>query len=257
MQDKKISFLSRIVYKTIEFFAKIRYRKTKIINRELLEEKNTIIIANHTQLNGPIISQLYLPEDCYIWANGQMFTPREVPSYAMEDFFPYKRGWTRPFYKIASYLLAPLMPCMMENARAIPVYHDVRMASTLKKTIRLLTKGKNIVIFPENHEMRNNIVNMFRDQFVDVAKIYFRRTGEKIRFLPMYIAPTLDCCKIGEAIYYNPDSDIESERHRISEHLANEITRIGRSLPEHTVIPFDNISNSRYISNKAVDALPK
>ncbi len=257
MYDKKTSFLSKTVYKIFELSARIRYRRTKIVNSEAMQEKNTIIIANHAQLNGPIMSHLFLPENYYIWANGQMFEMAEVPSYAMDDFFPYKRGWSRPFYKIASYLLAPLMPCIMENSRTVPVYHDARMASTVKRTIRLLAKGNNIVIFPEKHEKRNSIINMFRDQFVDIARLYYRRTGELIRFQPMYIAPTLNCCYMGDPICYNPNSDIESERCRISEYLAGEITKIGRSLPEHTVVPFDNISRKEYISNKETEMLKK
>ena len=256
MSDKKTSLFSKAVFGIFSFFAKIKYRRVKIHNASLLDEENTIVIANHAQLNGPIIAQLHLDERYHIWANWQMFFLREVPSYTMRDFFPYKSGWTRPFYKIASYLLAPLMPCMMKNARAVPVYHDVRMASTVKNTLRLLSEGRGIVIFPEKHERHNNILNAFESQFVNLAKVYYRRTGERIRFLPMYIAPDLDGCYFGDAVYYDPDSDIEAERQRISAHLSGEITRVARELPLHTVIPFDNISSRRYLSNKDTDKLP-
>ena len=256
MQSKKTSLPSRVVFKTFNFTGKIAYRKTKIIGIENIPAENTVIVANHAQLNGPIIAQLFMPENCYIWANGQMFDPRDVPSYAMEDFFPFKNKVQRPIFRVASYILAPLMPCIIKNARAIPVYHDARIVSTFKRTIKMLSEGRNILIFPECHEKCNNIINRFRDNFVDVARLYYKRTGSLLKFVPMYIAPNLHRCYFGREIDYNPLSEAVEERHRITEHLASEITRLGRSLPEHTVIPFDNISSKKYISNKAFDSLP-
>lgn len=256
MQNKKTSLLSKAIFRIFRFFAKIAYRKTKIIGIENIPSSNTVIVANHAQLNGPIIAELFMPEDCYIWANGQMVNFREVPSYAMEDFFPFKKGLQRPVFKLASYILAPLLPCIINNARVIPVYHDARIASTFRTTVKMLSKGKNILIFPECHEKCNNIINCLRDNFVDVARLYYKRTGIALRFVPMYISPELDRCYFGEGINYDPSSDAVGERHRITEHLAAEITRIGRSLPEHTVVPFDNISRKKYISNKAFDSIP-
>lgn len=250
MQKKRTSLPSKFVFKILKFFVSIKYRKIKIDGLEDLPECDTIIVANHAQLNGPIIAELFMPENCYIWANGQMTDFREVPSYAMEDFFPYKKGWKRVFYKIASYLMAPLLPCIIKNARAIPVYHDIRLASTIKNTIRKLSAGKIILIFPEKHEKRNNIINQFREHFVDVARIYHRRTGKTISFIPMYIAPKLNYCCFGKKILFDPNADISFERHRITEFLEEEITSLGRSMPDHIVIPFDNISRGQYVSNK-------
>lgn len=256
MGAKKASLPSKILFKTLKFFAKIKYRNMEIVGIEKIQKPGTIIVANHAQLNGPIIAELFMPENCYIWANGQMTDFKEVPSYAMEDFFPYKKGWRRIFFKIASYLMAPILPCIMKNARAIPVYHDIRLAATIKNTVKKLSLGNNILIFPEKHEKQNNIVNQFREHFVDVARIYHKRTGKSLRFVPMYIAPKLDVCLFGDEIVFNPNEEIAIERHKICQHLTEEITRIGRKMPNHTVIPFDNISRKDYISNKDVNQVP-
>lgn len=221
-----------------------------------MPERNTIIVANHAQLNGPIIAELFMPDNCFIWANGQMFSAKDVPDYAMADFFPFKSRWMRPIYRLASYLLAPIMPCMMENSRAIPVYRDARIVSTFRTTIRLLNEGKSILIFPECHKKLNNIINEMQENFVDAAKLYYKRTGIELDFLPMYIAPDMNKVFIGHAIKFDSSRDISKERHRIVSYLAESITEMGRSLPEHTVIPFDNISRNEYISNKSFDLLP-
>ena len=254
---RKSSVISRVVFRIFKFFARLFYKKTEIIGLDKAHTNDVIFVANHAQLNGPIIGELFMPENCYIWANGQMVRAREVPKYAMEDFFPYKRGLTRPFYKLASYLLAPLLPCIINNARAIPVFRDARIVSTLKNTVRHLSEGNTILIFPECHEKRNNIVNEFQKNFVEVARLYHRRFKRTISFVPMYIAPDLGKVYVGEGISFDPLSDPSCEKERIVNYLMSSITAMGRSLPEHTVVPFDNISRKQYITNKNVDALPE
>lgn len=244
------------IYKICRFFAEAVYRGTRIEGVEKLKEKNTIIVANHAQLNGPMIGELFLPEDCYIWANGQMFKRGEVADYAMEDFFPYKKRWLRPLCRLASHLLSFLLPSIMSGARAIPVYRDARIVSTFKTTMKHLKDGDNILIFPECHERDNNILNKFQENFIDIARLYHRRCGVELNFLPMYIAPEMKLSVIGEGIRYNSENEPEAERHRISSYLSSEITRMGRELPSHTVIPFDNLNRKQYITNKDVDCLP-
>lgn len=256
MKEKKIRPTSRAIYKIFRFFAEIVFRGTKVERVEKIQKKGKIIVANHAQLRGPFIGELFLPENCYIWANGQMFHKKEVPDYAMEDFFPYKPKWMQPICRLASNIMAYLIPPIMENARAIPVYRDARIASTFRKSLKLLVEGKNILIFPECHEKNNNIVNRFQQNFVDIARLYNRRTGEDLAFVPMYIAPDLKRTFVGNEVMYDSAADPEMERERICQYLSDEITKMARELPVHIVIPFDNLRKKQYITNKDVDKLP-
>lgn len=253
---KKTSLPSKIIFKTLIFFAKIFYKKTEIVGIERLLGGNKIIVSNHAQLNGPIIGELFMPENCYIWANGQMVRCREVHKYAMNDFFSYKSQRIQPIYNFASYLLAFLLPCVINNARTIPVYRDARIVSTFRATIKHLENGDSILIFPEKHEKYNNIVNKFQENFIDVARLYYKKTGIELTFLPMYVAPNMSKAYIGEGIRFDSNKSIGEERERISTYLSDEITKIGRSLPRHTVVPFDNISRKQYITNKDTDRIP-
>lgn len=252
----KTSRVFKIFYKTLYFFASIKYHGTTILNEKKLSKRDIVIVSNHAQLNGPIIGEILLPKNCFIWANGQMFKKEDVAEYAMEDFFPYKSKWLRPIYKLAAKMLSYLLPGIMANARAVPVYRDMRIVSTFRESVRLLEGGNSLLIFPECHQPNNNIINKLQTNFVDVARFYYRRTGRELTFLPMYISPTLKLCTIGEGIKYNSKGDIELERERITDYLDLEITRLGRSLPKHTVIPFDNISSKEYITNKEDELTP-
>jgi hypothetical protein len=65
----------------------------------------------------------------------------------------------------------------------------------------------------------------------------------------MYIAPKLKKMYLGKPVRFSPDKPLEEERIRICNYLMEEITSIARSLPEHTVIPYQNIPRKKYPKN--------
>ena len=256
MKKKNISCFSKITFKCIRWLIRTFYGKTEIIGLENLPPQHTILVANHTQMNGPIIGELFLPSNCYIWCAGQMMDIKEVPAYAFDDFWSQKPKWTHPFFRVLSYLIAPLASCIFNNARTLAVYHDSRVLSTFKESITMLQEGKNLLIFTEKDEKLNNILYQFQDRFIDLAKLYYRKTGVELTFVPMYTAPSLHKAYIGQGITYNSTNNIADERSRIINYLIDEITRIARDLPEHTVIPYRNIPKKYYLSNKAITEVP-
>lgn len=253
MEKKKTSLLFKIIKKTIRLF----YGKMKIEGKENLPKENAIIVANHSQLNGPIAGELFMPDNCYIWCAGQMMDFKEVPRYAFSDFWSQKPKWTHPFYKVLSYLIAPFAVCIFNNARTIAVHRDMRIMSTFKESIKMLKNHCNILIFPEKDEKHNNILYQFQENFVDVAKLYHKKTGIELTFVPLYIAPKLKTMYIGKGICFNSENSIEEERTRICAYLSEEITKIARDLPEHTVVPYRNIPKKYYLTNKDITEVPK
>ena len=75
---------------------------------------------------------------------------KDVPEYAFRDFWSQKPKWTHPGYKLLSHIIAPIAVCVFNNARTIGVYHDTRILSTFKNTVKKLQEGKSVVIFPEH-----------------------------------------------------------------------------------------------------------
>ena len=91
--------------------------------------------------------------------------------------------------------------------------------------------------------------NEFQDKFIDIAKLYYKKTGRALSFVPMYIAPKLKKLCLGKPIRFNPEETIENERRRICNYLVDEITALAERLPEHTVIPYRNFPKKLYPSN--------
>ena len=181
MEEKKTSLLYKIIKGLVWFF----YPKLKVVGAENLPKEGAIFVGNHTQMNGPIAAELYCPGKHYTWCAGQMMELKEVPEYAFQDFWSQKPKWTHPWYKLLSYMIAPLSVCVFNNALTIPVYRDNRLIKTFKQTISALQDGANVIIFPECYEPHNHIVHQFQVKFVDVAKLYYDRTGTELFFVPL------------------------------------------------------------------------
>ncbi|MBQ7108723.1 MAG: hypothetical protein IJN95_06495 [Clostridia bacterium] len=242
------------LFRAIKYLVRLFYPKTEVVGLEHIPDEPVIIVGNHTQLHGPIACELYFPDNYYTWCAGQMMKLKEVPRYAYTDFWSQKSKITRPLFKLASYIIAPLSVVVFNNARTIAVYKDNRILSTFRESIAKLQSGNSIVIFPEQDKRYNNIIYDFQEGFVDVARLYYKRTGKELLFAPLYIAPKLKKMYLGKPIKFSADTPIEKERRRICDYLMQEITDIACSLPEHTVIPYRNIPKKHYPTNSKMEA---
>lgn len=243
IKKRKDYFLYRIIKGLVRLFSP----KMELTGN--LPDGPAIIVANHTQMYGPIACELYYPGNRYTWCAGQMMKWKEVPAYAFQDFWSQKPKWTHSLYKLLSCLITPVSVCVFNNADTIAVYHDSRIISTFKKTVSALCDGAQVVIFPEHDVKHNHIVYDFQDKFIDIARLYYKKTGKQLPFVPMYIAPNLGKMCLGEPTVFDPNTSMDTERRRICDYLMDQITRIACAQPAHTVVPYRNIPKKDYPSN--------
>lgn len=239
------------VYKVVRWLVWVFYPKTEVVGLENLPEEPVLVVGNHAQMHGPITGELYFPGKRKIWCAGQMMHLKEVPAYAYQDFWAQKKKGVRWFYRLLSYIVAPLSVCIFNNANTIGVYHDARAISTFKNTVKCLMQGENVIIFPEHGIEYNHIVNDFQEKFVDVARLYYKKTGKEMAFVPMYLAPALKKIYLCEPIRFCADNPIDVERQRICELLKERITEKALSLPKHKIVPYANVGRRKYPTNIA------
>lgn len=239
-----------LMYRILRFFIDLFFPKMKVEGLENLPPEPCILVGNHSQMHGPLASELRLRFPHETWCAGEMMSWKEVPGYAFTDFWSFKPRWTHPFYRLLSRLITPLAVCLFNNAHTIPVYHDVRLRSTYRLSVQAMAEGESLVIFPEKNEKRNHILYAFQDKFVDTARFYCKKTGQSPDFVPMYVAPALKTVYIGRPTRFDPAAPIEAERARICAYLAEEITAMAEALPPHTVVPYRNIRKRDYPKNR-------
>ena len=250
MKEKITAF----VYRIIRFFIWLFYPEIQVHGTENLPEVPFIAVGNHAKMNGPISCELYFPVEHSTWTAGEMMHLKEVPDYSYRDFWGGKPKYVKWIFRIASYLIAPLAVCIFNNAKCIGVYHDTRLINTFRNTVRKLEDGTSVVIFPEHNVPYNDLVWEFQDRFIDVARMYYRKTGKDICFVPMYTAPRLKSLYFGKPVQFDHTAPRVQERERICKAMMDGVTEIARSLPEHTVVPYPNMPSRYYPTNKETRA---
>ena len=239
-----------IVYRFLANIVKLFYKKREFIGIENLPNEPTVIVGNHAQIHGPLACELYFPTKKRIWCIGNMMHLKEVPSYAYEDFWSMKPKWIRWFFKIVSYLIAPFSVFVFKNADVIGVYKDARLIHTYRESMDYINEGNNIIIFPENRNEYNEIINEFQDKYIDLAKLYYSKYKICLSFTPMYNAARIKKIVIGKPIYYDPSIIIEEQRKIINDYLKEQITILAKQLPKHRVVPYINVSKRKEKYNK-------
>lgn len=239
-----------IVYRFLANIVRFFYRKKEFVGVENLPSEPSLIIGNHAQIHGPLACELYFPKKKKIWCIGNMMHLKEVPSYAYEDFWSMKPKWIRWLFKIVSYLIAPICAFALKNADTIGVYKDARLIHTYRESMDCLNEGNHVIIFPENRDEYNEIVNDFQDKYIDLARLYYNKYKISLAFVPMYNAARIKKIVIGKPVYYDPKIDIEEQRKIINDYLKNEITLMAKELPKHKVVPYVNVSKRQEKYNK-------
>ena len=243
---KKKSLLFRLIWNT----GKACMKGYTVLGSENVPDVPSVVVSNHCQLYGPLVIQYYTERPTTAWCTHQVTELKEVPKYAYTDFWAHKPKCIRWFFRIMSYVVAPVAVFVFKYADIIPVYKDIRILKTFKQSISKLEEGQNLHVFPECSNPGNNIVNEFQERFIDLAKFYYSRTKIKLSFVPMYVAPKIKTIIYGKPIEYNPDSNPGEERTQICRYLFDQITEVAKSLPKHKVVPYLNIKKKDYPDSK-------
>jgi len=238
-----------ILFKIIKGTIRIFYRKREMVGRENIPSEPCLLIGNHAKSHGPLTCELFMP-DARVWCIGEMLSLKEAPKYMFQDFWANKPKWSHPIYKFCAYFMAPIVTYVFKNVHPVPVYKDMRIVRTFKGTVDRLEQGKNVLIFPEHHVRYNEIVNEFQENFVDVARVYYKKHGKALSFVPVYNAVSLKKVVFGKPIVFQPDKPIEQQRKEICDYVKKEITSLAKDLPAHKVVPYDNLPRRKYRLSK-------
>ena len=237
------------IYYVVRWLVWLFSPKFRIVGQENLPEGACVIVGNHCHAYGPIAAEIYTPGLHYTWCTGEMMERGEVADYAFRDFWSMKPKWTLWFFRLLSHAIVPLSLLVFRNACTIPVYHDSRILTTFRQTGQRLAEGARITIFPETYTPHNNIVYQFQDRFLDLARMYRKKSGRDLPFVPMYLAPKLKTVYYGKPIYFDADAPLDAERQRVCRALMDAVTDMALALPRHKVVPYPNVSARHFHYN--------
>ena len=240
----------RIIKGTIRLF----YPRFTCEGVELIPEEPVIFVGNHSQMDGPIAGEFYMPVPRKTWCASQMMERKEVAAYAFQDFWAQNPKWTHWFYKGLARAIVPLSVLLFNHAETIPVYRDNRVLSTFRATIQALESGVSVLIFPEKDGEHDNILYPFQDHFIDAARLWYKRSGKALRFVPLYVCRARKTLCFGEPVVFDPTAPLDAERARVCEALRDRIRSTARALPRHRVVPYRPMKKRLYPYNRPKEA---
>ena len=144
-----------------------------------------------------------------------------VPAYVRQDYWWKPGCWAESLLNVTlPYLAAAVMPPVLRSAPGIPVYHDQRVMLTMRQSIRHLTDGHNLIIFPEQPSGYKSHHTWINTGFLHVAPLYHKATGKALRFYPVHIDHRNHTFTIAKPVVYDPERTLEEQTEDIVNVLA-------------------------------------
>ena len=200
----------------------------KVLGREntaALEDGTMVLVCNHGELYGPIVTTLYIPISFRPWTISKMMDGDVIVRHIYENTI-LRQKWLPDALKLPlTKLISPICIWAFKSLEAIPVYrgNPRELMKTFRLTIEAMQAGDNILLFPERDRpeqpgQRGYVlegVGELYTGFAMIAPAYYAKTHKRVVFLPIYASKQLRTLTIGKGVTYNPEAPATDEKMRI------------------------------------------
>ena len=233
LKDRIISLKERIVTRTTIAILRPfnRHRMVDLDHVKLDPDNPVVFLGNHAEIYGPIASALCFPVPVRFWViSKMMFKKKDVRAYLYENTFSKKTYLPIFVRKLLAWYLGWLSVNVMNALRAIAVYRDspMKLRQTLRESVEALEQGENLMIFPEHPEGKyvKGGISELSPGFVMLAEAWWKKTGKKMRMMPVFANREKRTFTFGEEIVYEPENGYAAEQERILEEAYLRLTEL-------------------------------
>lgn len=233
---RNISYTKAFPKRSMRFvaWAARRVYRHKPVNVPDVGEEPVVFVCNHNEVYGPIAANVFLPFDVASWVNHIMTEPKATKRATCEELRLLR--WPKWLAKPCAAVFTKIVASLIRARGCIPIYYDLRMMRTFKQSVAAMQAGRNLLIFPENpartgwEHYRKDDVAAFSDGFAAVARLYYKRTGRRLRFYAMYCdRGDREIRFDGEPVEYDPAREDGAERARIAAELYGKMKALCRN----------------------------
>lgn len=179
-----------------------------------------VFCPNHAGALGPVKVCVNFPqrEKLRPWINAGMMNAKEVPAYVRQDYW-WEPGsfWEPVLTRTLPYIAAALIPPVLRSVPGVPVYHDIRVIKTFRKSIGYLKQGDQLVIFPEQPDGHGSHSPTLNSGFLQIAPMAYRQLGLTLKFYPVYIDSKERVLRVGAPAIYDPEVPLAQQTPGIME----------------------------------------
>ena len=227
-----------IRYRAVTFIGRIMCPRSTVEFEAGEPEEPGVIVCNHAAMRGPIMITLYYGRPHKNWVITYALDREKTANFAFHDFFVGKGRRIKWPWRFLSWIVKLILPNVLEQADPIAVYHDGRVIGTFRESMKALGDGYDIVVFGESPERYSEYVNKMQQGIVDLAALYYRRTGKRLAFYPAYVEKKNRKIKIAPPILFDPDAPQTEQREAVCDRISSEIDRMAREMKPHRPVPF-------------------
>lgn len=218
------------------------FYRHKLVNADHIRQdsKNPIVfLSNHGEIYGPIVCSLFFPVPIRFWTiSSMMSSSREVRDYMYENTFSKKTFLPVFVRKGLAALLGWMSVNVMSQLESIAVYRDspMKLRETVRQSIEAMESGDNLLIFPESPDgkYQKGGIGEISPGFVMLAEAYWKKTGKRLRMMPVYADRKNRTITFGEEIRYIPENGYSAEQDRIVRETREQILRMSGYKEEET-----------------------
>lgn len=211
------------LFKTLRWIVRrVRPDKTTVWAEPFIDEP-CVFVCNHVGAMGPIdmVCQFPLRDKVHAWCNEGIMNRKTCPAYVRQDYWWEPGCRLEPLYNATlPYIAAAILPPVLKSAPTIPVYHDARVMTTMRQSMKALKAGKYLVIFPEQPSGFGEHHDWINTGWLNICTMYYRATGKALRLYPVHIDMKGRQFRIAKPIVFDVNRTVEEQKDEMSRILA-------------------------------------
>lgn len=183
----------------------------------------SVFCPNHAGAFGPIDMCVFFPlsDHCHPWLNAAVMDPKLVPAYVRQDYWWRPGCRLEPLYNATlPYLAAAVLPPILRSVPGVPVYHDMQVIKTFRKSIEYLRQGEHLIIFPQQPSGFQSHYQQLNRGFLQIAPMAWRTLNLRLKFYPVHIDYKKRYFRIGAPVEYDPEVSLKEQEQRLIDGIA-------------------------------------
>ena len=208
-------------YRILRGVAKVFTPKMETTWAEPFDGTPSVFCPNHAGAMGPVDMCVHfeLKDQSHPWFNAAVADLRQMPAYVRQDYW-WKPGCKMEWLYNATlpYLGAAVLPPIMRTVPGVPVYHDMQVIKTFRKSIEFLKKGEHLIIFPQQPSGYGSHYMELNQGFLQIAPMAWRTLGLKLKFYPVHISKRT--IAVGKPVQFEPEVPLKDQQQRLIDGIA-------------------------------------
>ena len=186
MAEKKQKAKRKLYFRILKKIMRIRYKEPRFIYLGEPFDNGALILSNHEGTDSPMSLEIYCDKPIRMWGSYEMNSGLiKLYKYQTKIYFHEKKHWNIHLARLFCLIASPLTWLFYSGFDLISTYKDIRFTKTVRESVKAISSGDNIVVFPED-SAKGYLAELegFHMGFVLLADICRRRGMD----IPIYVS---------------------------------------------------------------------